>query len=32
LECKDCKMKIDRDVAGSRNIMIKNVSLRCTQM
>ena len=30
LKCKNCK--IDIDVAGSRNIMIKNVSLRFTQM
>ena len=28
LECFMCKKEIDRDVAGSRNIMIKNIRLR----
>ena len=23
--CSNCKLKIDRDVAGSRNILIKNI-------
>lgn len=28
LKCKSCNLSIDRDVAGSRNIFIKNVVLR----
>lgn len=27
-ECPECHVKIDRDVAGSRNVLIKNISLR----
>jgi transposase len=26
--CSSCKLEIDRDVTGSRNILIKNISLR----
>jgi hypothetical protein len=26
--CSSCKLEIDRDVTGSRNILIKNTSLR----
>jgi transposase len=27
-KCKECKMEVDRDVNGSRNILIKNIRLR----
>jgi len=27
-ECSECKLKLDRDVSGSRNILLKNLSLR----
>lgn len=27
-ECCECKLKLDRDVSGSRNILLKNLSLR----
>jgi transposase len=30
LECEDCNLLIDRDVAGSRNILIKNLTLEVT--
>ena len=27
-ECKECKLRMDRDVGGSRNILLKNISQR----
>jgi putative transposase len=32
LVCKGCRIELDRDVNGSRNIFIKNITLRCREI